>query len=46
MRVGNILTMLGHSRMILKSDQEPAIRALKEAAQADSSLKLEVQGRK
>ena len=36
---------LGYEQVILKSDGEPAIKALKEAVQTDSSMKIEVSGR-
>ena len=41
-RVSNDLSILGHEKIILKSDGEPAIKALKEAVQADSSMKIEI----
>ena len=45
MRVGNDLAILGHEKLILQSDGEPAIKSLKGAVQADSSMKIEVSGR-
>ena len=45
MRVSNDLAILGHEKLILMSDGEPAIKSLKEAVQADSSMKIEVSGR-
>ena len=44
-RCCNDLSLLGHSKLILKSDNEPAILALKEAIQAESSQKIELTGR-
>ena len=46
MRVCNGLTNLGHEKVVLRSDGEPALRSLKEAAQVDSSLKMELIGRR
>ena len=45
-RLCNDLSLLGHAKLVLKSDNEPAIISLKEAVQADSSLKIEISGRK
>ena len=44
-RACNDLALLGHSKIILKSDNEPAILALKEAIKAESSQKIELTGR-
>ena len=46
MRVCNDLSLLGHERVVLRSDGEPALRSLKEAVQADSSMKIELTGRR
>ena len=42
MRACNDLSMLGHEKIVLRSDGEPALKALKEAIQAESSMKIEV----
>ena len=44
-RTCNDLSLLGYEQITLKSDGEPAIKALKEAVQADSSMKIELSGR-
>ena len=41
-RTSNDLALLGHSSLVLKSDNEPAILALKEAVRAESSQRIEV----
>ena len=45
LRLCNDLSLLGHAKLVLRSDNEPAILSLKEAAQADSSQKIEITGR-
>ena len=45
LRVCNDLALLAHPKLILKTDGEPAIQALKEAVQAESGLKIEVDKR-
>ena len=44
-RVCNDLSILGHEKVFLRSDGEPALKSLKEAVQCESSMKIELTGR-
>ena len=46
MRVCNDLSYLGHERIVIRPDGEPALRSLKEVVQTDPSMKIELSGRK